>query len=50
MAVGIDMKLSQPNMGSADYINIWLVGLDMKLSKQNMRLNDYIIKWPWDLI
>ena len=42
MAVGLDKKLSQPNMGSADYISIWLVGLDMKLSKQNMGLNDYI--------
>ena len=46
MAVGLDMKLSQQNMGLADYKNIWLVGLDMKLSKQNLGLNDYIIKWP----
>ena len=47
MAVGLNMKLSKLNMGSADYINIWLLGLDMKLSKQNMGLNDYITKWPW---
>ena len=44
MARGLNMKLSQLNMGSADYINIRLKGLDMKLSKQNMGLNDYIIK------
>ena len=50
MAVGLDMKLSQPNMGLADYIIEWLVGLDMKLSQPNMGLADYIIKWPWDLI
>ena len=33
MAVGIDMKLSKPNMGLADYINKWLVGIDMKPSQ-----------------
>ena len=40
MAVGIDMKLSQPNMGLNN-----LVGLDLKLSKRNMGLAVYIIKW-----
>ena len=45
MAVGIDMKLSQPNMGLTDFIVKWLVGLDMKLLKPNMGLADYIIKW-----
>ena len=32
------MKLSQPNMGLADYIIKWPVGLDMKLSQPNMGL------------
>ena len=40
MAVELDMKLSQPNTGLADYIIKWLVGLDMKLSKPNTGLAD----------
>ena len=46
MAVGIDMKLSQPNMGLTDYKNKRLVGLDMnETSQPNTGLADYIIKW-----
>ena len=36
--VGLDMKLSQPNMELADYIIKWPVGLDMKLSQPSMGL------------